>query len=200
MTKGANVLNQKRIVGGLAATLLGVAALASAAWACSVQPMVLGISPVRAAPGEQVRLEGSGVATAAPLEVHWNSASGPVIGEASADAGRRFDVAVTVPQAEPGIYTLVLVSQVDGSVGRAALEVIQAVASEQPAASGRAATVSNDVWSGLASQEAAVGFDAAMPLERRTGLPVGMALAGVGAVSLLSLLIVAGRRTARSRD
>lgn len=111
--------------------IIGVAMLvlgcASAAFACSVQPQVsYSLLPESATPGATVMVEGQNVRARTPIEIRWNGVNGKVLASVSPDSGA-FAVPVQIPEAAPGIYSLMLVTESAG-VGRTAFEVIGSAA------------------------------------------------------------------------
>lgn len=59
-------------------------------------------------PGAEVSVAGLGFDTGQAVEVRWGGPSGELLGTA---AGPDFTAPVTVPEAEPGLYTLVVLSR-----------------------------------------------------------------------------------------
>lgn len=120
------------VVSAVAALLLGIG---SAAWACIPQPRLVVVAPQASGPaGSQVSVQGIGFdSPPARTEVRWNTADGPVLGRAeTAD----FTMTVTVPQAEPGSYGVLVLSRgadgVLGNTGRATFEVTSGDAASPP--------------------------------------------------------------------
>lgn len=100
---------RRRAVAGavLVATLIGGASLA---WACTRTTTVT-LSPSFGRPGSQTQVSGRGFVTPAggvgePVEIRWNSTSGPVLGRA---VGPNFSVTVTIPEAGDGVYYLLAI-------------------------------------------------------------------------------------------
>jgi hypothetical protein len=103
-----------------------VVVAASAAWACVPQPRLVVVAPKASGPpGSRVSVEGIGFdASPARVEIRWNTADGPTLGTADqAD----FAVPVTIPDAAPGLYGILVMSRgadgVLGNTGRAAFQV-----------------------------------------------------------------------------
>ncbi|MDQ4108006.1 MAG: hypothetical protein M3138_04250, partial [Actinomycetota bacterium] len=102
-----------------AASALGMALMAwgGLALACTAVPRILSITPVTEASGttgEPVAFQGSPVlvrgeamGATVPVELRWNSSAGPIIGIATTDAKGNFAATATVPQAAPGVHTVV---------------------------------------------------------------------------------------------
>lgn len=108
---------------GIFGVVLGAASLASA---CVPQPNLVVVQPRSSGPsGTEVTVEGVGL-DPSPTEIRWNSAEGPLLGEA---VGPSFSVPVTIPEASPGLYTVVVVSRQSGggigNTGTAAFQVIE---------------------------------------------------------------------------
>lgn len=99
----------------LGAVAFGVVALvlvtASVGWAClagTAPPFVGEPQPGRALAGSSVTVGGGSWATSGPVEVLWDSATGPVLGLADVDSSGTFSVTVVIPRtASPGSYLLV---------------------------------------------------------------------------------------------
>lgn len=88
---------------GLAAATL---AAASVAWACTAYANI-SITPQTGPPGSEMTVQGRAFAepaTSNPVEIRWGSATGPVLATAP---GPSFSVPVTVPDADPGVHTVV---------------------------------------------------------------------------------------------
>ena len=84
-------------------------AVAATAWACGVLATLKVDKPV-AAPGQQLQVTGANydnnMTNFTPVQIRWNSRTGPQIGQAT-PVGGRIDTQVTVPaNAEPGWYAL----------------------------------------------------------------------------------------------
>lgn len=96
------------------------------AWACIPQARLVVITPQASGPaGSQVIVQGIGFdSPPSSTEIRWNTAEGPVLGKSDqAD----FALAVTVPEAPPGSYGILVMSRgadgVLGNTGRATFEV-----------------------------------------------------------------------------
>ena len=84
-------------------------AVAATAWACGVLATLRVDKPV-AAPGQQLQVTGANysndMTAFTPVQIRWNSRTGPQIGQAT-PVGGRIDTQVTVPtNAESGWYSL----------------------------------------------------------------------------------------------
>ena len=83
-------------------------AVAATAWACGVLATLRVDAPV-AAPGQQLTVSGinysSDMANFTPVQIRWNGRTGPQIGQAI-PVGGRISTEVTVPNADPGWYSL----------------------------------------------------------------------------------------------
>lgn len=107
---------------GIIGVTMMVMAWASVAFACSVLPQVsYSLLPESATPGSTVAVEGRNVRTQAPVEIRWNGVGGKVLASVTPVNGE-FLVPVQVPEAAPGIYSLMLVTD-NAGVGRTAFEV-----------------------------------------------------------------------------
>lgn len=113
---------------------------ATAAWACTPQPRSFAVSPSMAVAGSAASVVGQGVAPGEPVEVRWNRLDGGVIGTAVADERGRFRADVRIPEAAPGVYSVLFAAGGQPSkatgVGRLAFEVAgsngQRASSERP--------------------------------------------------------------------
>ena len=88
-----------------------------AAWACVPQARLVSIDPSSSGPsGSVVTVEGLAF-DPGPAEVRWNASDGPRL---ATTTGPDFAVPVTIPTAEAGLYSIVVLSRApDGSVGNA---------------------------------------------------------------------------------
>lgn len=111
-------------VGLAAATLLA----GGWAWACTPQPRVVSTSAESGPARSEVLVTGEGARPGAPIELRWNGVRGPVIGSGTADDAGAFASAVRLPDAGPGVHTIVAVVQ-DAGIGRTAFEITPARAS-----------------------------------------------------------------------
>lgn len=182
--------------------LLAVLSCASIAFACTGQTRILSITPQAAASGAHITVKGNGIATGTPVQVRWNSVTGAALASATTDEAGAFSVTVTVPQADPGIYYLVIGSGSEG-VGRSAFEVTAPSTERQSnAASADAAGKAGpnvDLWQGFASKapEPAGGVSLAEPTSAgRNGMTgVGALLASLGGAVLALIGISSLHRT-----
>lgn len=106
---------------------LGIAALvlggASMAWACTRSPAIY-LSPTFGQAGSQTQVTGKSFLPGAPVEIRWNSTTGPVIGNATADQNYSFSVAVVIPAKAPdGVAYIVATSPVSNDRGQASFQV-----------------------------------------------------------------------------
>ncbi|HUP68635.1 MAG TPA: hypothetical protein VM142_02350 [Acidimicrobiales bacterium] len=173
-----------RRVGSVA--VVGVAGLVlsggALAWACTAQPRVVSTSLESGPPRSPVMVRGEAVAPAGPVELRWDGVRGPVIGTAMADEFRRFEANATIPDSEPGVHAIMVVSG-DAGVGRIPFEVTPSSASTATAAR------STSPWTAAKSASSGgSGTDGS--------LLIGAALLGVGAAALSGGAAVAalGRR------
>jgi hypothetical protein len=174
---------------------------ANAVWACTAQPRIFSLGPQVGPVGLEITLEGQAV-PGAPVEVRWNSLQGVKIGEGVADFSGNFAVPARIPQAEPGIY-FILVKAANAGVFRDSFEVTaeRAVASDNRPAD-RAAS-SADLWSAFSTDSPAVESRGAQTADADSGSQaiLGAALLAAGAAALAFGLVAdrrrrhAGRRT-----
>jgi hypothetical protein len=97
------------------------------AWACVPQANLVTLSPRSSGPsGTEVTVEGLGL-DPGPVEIRWNEADGPLLGEGS---GPNLSVPVTIPDAPEGLYIVVLLArQPGGGVGNTARAAFQVTGS-----------------------------------------------------------------------
>lgn len=108
---------------GLLAIGIGAAGLS---WACTRQELIR-VDPPFGRAGTQTRVTGGAFLTGEPVELRWNAATGPVIGNAF---GPDFSVMVTVPAgATPGVYYIVATAP--ASRAAASYEVITVASQTQ---------------------------------------------------------------------
>lgn len=167
-----------------ALTVAAVLGVIGSAWACVPQPRLVVLSPMASGvAGARITVEGVGFdPPPITLDVRWNSPTGPQLGVAS---GPSFSLGVTIPSAEPGLYSIIVLSREPGgnigNTGRASFQVTTG------AAGGSAAPESSTASTVEAER------DRVSPGPLFFGLAVG---AGFG---LLLLGAVAGSFLARRR-
>lgn len=167
----------------LAVTAVVVVALAllsaGGAWACVPQPLITLTPMASGPPGTEVTV--NGYAINGQAEVRWNALDGPLLADA---LGPVFSVPIVVPEAEEGLYGLIVLERADdgslGSTARAAFEVTAEPSSPAPVDT---TTTPESPTTGAASSGASV--------------PAGLAAAG--AVGLLALGGAGGAALARRR-
>lgn len=93
---------------------------AMAAFACT-NLATLNLSESAGSPGTTIDLTGSAFSTGEgvqPVQIHWDGADGPVLGEATPDSSGAIETSVTVPEdAEPGFHVLVATQAQEGEDG-----------------------------------------------------------------------------------
>jgi len=194
-------------------TAVGFSALAliivagSFAWACTPQARLQIIPPAAGPSRTQITVSGvSGSNEPAPVEIRWNSATGPTLASVPAKGGwEAFQGQITIPDASPDVYYLVAVVGGQG-VARAAYEVTAPGSSADPtsASASRSATgVASDLWSGLAASSNAVSAQPEPSLSQTTtpkGLMAGMAFLALGVMTLSggAVLAFGRKRTAKA--
>jgi hypothetical protein len=104
------------------------------AWACVPQPGIV-VQPRSSAPaGSQVTVTGQAFGDSR-VEIRWNATDGELLG---AVPGPNFTADIAIPQAPPGLYTLIaIMREPDGAVAntaRAPFQVLEAGAPEMSAA------------------------------------------------------------------
>jgi len=181
-----------KIVVGLAA-LAAVMVSASIAWACTAQFYLNQVTPSAAPARATVSLTGSSQVQA-PVEIRWNTATGPRVDTATTGSAASFSSQITVPDVAPGVYYLVVVSS-GQKLASAPLQVTDPSANTpSPAASG-------DLWTGFDVNQPSIdglGGVSKAPGGLKAGLVLGMGLLAVGTVAAVSTLAVIGRARRRS--
>lgn len=187
--------SRRRHVSLAMAFAIGAIVLATAAWACTPQPLVLSASPMAAAPGEVIQVSGTGVPFAATVQIRLDGDNGPVLAQASPDSQGNFSTSLTVPEVASGIYTLTLSTPGGGSAGRIAVEVIGGGAPEG------GSRKTGDLWSGFSNSES-VGYPSLHAEAATDSLPGnstagwGLVVSGAGLLAAAAALIT-GRRPGR---
>lgn len=171
------------MIAGAAAIV--VLCLASTAFACSALPSVVRITPTAAQSGTTVQLAGSSVPAKGAVEIRWNGVTGPLLSTAVADQQGNFTTAVELPDAAPGVYSLLAVTEGNGGVARVAVEVL-------PSVTDPVTITAVNSWTSVDG--------AAPPVEQRgdVGMLVGVGVLSIGLIALFSAATVAavGRRRA----
>ena len=189
---------RKSLIAGVG-VLMGVLAAGGLAWACTVAPPVVVLAPRWGPAGTAVALTGTRFNPAVPVQIHWNSAEGPLLGTAS---GADFSTSVTIPAHLARTVGYVVATQ-PGPNGTLAARIPAAF--EVTDSSGGAGSASSlgtgDLWSGLsASNPAPADRLAGAPSSSETPLMLlaGLGLAALGAAAGVSALVfAAARRTKR---
>ncbi|MHB1535607.1 MAG: hypothetical protein ACYC1D_13560 [Acidimicrobiales bacterium] len=172
----------RRLLVGLGTMGAALVIGASPAWACT-NLATMNLSNASGTPGTNVTVTGSSFAAAkagpaVPVQLHWNSVTGPVLATAIPDATGNISAAVTIPQAQPGYYVLVATQQSKGvneygTPARAAFQVIspgQRPAITPSAGQSAGAATSSPSSTGVIALTVALGV-------------AGLALFGAGATS-----------------
>lgn len=183
-------MNGRRAV--VATSIVGlVLGMASVAWACTIQAKIVAVTPGTGTERSTVTVRGEGLGQSergVPVELRWNALNGPVVGTAVADPSGKFSTEVTVPEAAPGVYSLLVVAEGAG-LGRTAFEVTPSSAGSAQASSSSMANAWDRGPVGVASPEApGAGL----------GLTIGAGMLAVGLVALFSGFTVANSRRRRA--
>lgn len=186
----------------LAAGLL--LALPVAAWACTVQPRILQISPGAGTSGSNVLVEGQAVVGGQPtvlggssssVKIIWNDLSGPVLATVQPDRWGNFSASVKLPQARPGVYTLLAASD-QGALARTVFEVRSSAPGVGSPSETGVETAAADLWKGFGAGQS-FGEPSASPAGRG-GLAAGTGLLAAGGIcSTIGLAAVVRRRLSR---
>ncbi|MGH9282760.1 MAG: hypothetical protein ACRD0S_07465 [Acidimicrobiales bacterium] len=157
----------------VAVVLIGM----SAAWACTGQPLMHmatdAVGEARSHAQVEV-LANQGVS--GPVVLRWNSLEGTVLAQADVTAGEAATLDATIPDAEPGVYYLVL--ETNAGIARSAFQV-----------SGADAGAPSTPW------PAAEPAGDSRPF---SSLEVGMGLLGAGLVGMAGLTLVGVARRRRA--
>ncbi len=126
----------RRLVVGIGAVGASLVIGSSAAWACT-NLATMNLSNAAGTSGQSITVTGSSFHAASasspanvPVQLHWNSVTGPVLATAIPDQTGNISASVTIPQAAPGYYVMIATQQatpgVDeyGTPARAAFQVI----------------------------------------------------------------------------
>lgn len=121
-------MDRRRITVGALASIAVLLVAASTAWACVSGPVV-NLSTIRAQPGEQVTVTGTGFRQPHPVQVRFNALDGPILAEAASPGqDRTINAAFTVPPGTaPGDYVIVVTQT--GADGKLSLSPVRAVLS-----------------------------------------------------------------------
>lgn len=162
-----------------AMVVVALALLSGGAWACVPQPLITLTPMASGPPGTEVTV--NGYAINGQAEVRWNALDGPLLADA---LGPVFSVPIVVPEAEEGLYGLIVLERAaDGSLGSTARAAFEVTGEPSSAAPADTTTPPESPTTGAASSGASV--------------PAGLAAAG--AVGLLALGGAGGAALARRR-
>lgn len=84
------------------------------AWACTPQAYIT-LSPRMGGPGTTVTVSGRSFVNNGPVEIRWESSTGMLLREAR---GPNFTVAITIPQSDPGVYSVVATGYDTGGIAK----------------------------------------------------------------------------------
>ncbi len=165
--------------------LLGLILPSGSAWACVPQPFIFLEPASSGPPGSEVIVHGLRFGEP-DIEIRWQTPDGGTLATAT---GTDFSVPITIPQAPPGLYALLIIARGPGggidSVQRAAFQVTE---------------VGSSGVSQATPEEPAKGRQG----DNRRLVPpspgANLALLALGGVGLLSLGGLAGITLARVRD
>lgn len=156
---------------GLAGAVLGVSSLA---FACTSQ-IPFSVRPLAAPPNAAITV--SGPSSSAPVDLRWDGVDGPVIAH-SESASSTFALGARIPNAAPGMHTIVAVTRnADGTVtsrGQSPFEVTGA----------GAATVAAG-WQSGPNSAAAARQVVTSGGSGSSQLAMGMGLLGAGSAALV---------------
>jgi len=166
------------IVLAVLGSILGAASLA---WACS---QAAGFSALTQAGPVGTVFAASATGYSGPVEIHWNSADGPVVSSPLPSGGMQ----VTVPNVSPGVYYLVFATK-DAGVGRMAFDVTPSAGVFRSSAGGPA-----DLWSGFSTGSSALD-GAPAQAANSTNSAAGLGLLGLGLMMTAGVTVLAWRRS-----
>lgn len=158
---------------------------ASAAWACT-NLATTNLSSASGTSGQSITMTGSSFHTptvakpgpAVPVNIHWNSVTGPVLATAIPDATGNISATVTIPQAPPGYYVMIASQQANGvdEYGTPARSAFQVITPGQHPAVTPNAGQSAGVATSSPSSTGVIALTVALGV-------AGLALFGAGATS-----------------
>lgn len=177
-----------RVKVGLAVVVFAVVGMAGVALACTPKPQSFALDAAAGPKGEQVTVSGQTVPMAT-VGIRWDTTTGPVLAETTAEPDGSFAVPVEVPAgAEPGVGYLVgsfatYLHGQEAGVARAAFEVTDgeqaAVSTQSPWNLAQDPTVVN-AGGGLAPLSTPLVAGLGMLSVGLVGLFAGVAMAAVG--------------------
>lgn len=189
---------------GLVWAIAGVfALLGSAAWACTKQATLIGLTPQSATPFTEIIVKGKLETISSSVQIRWNSINGAdlaSVGAANSDASGNFAVPISVPDVAPGIYSVV-VSGPEYGVARAAIEVVAASTNVAPRRG--LSPTSDDLWSGLSSGSSFAGSPPVAPeATAASGAVMGVTLlaAGLAGITGAGAMVLRSRRRSSRRE
>lgn len=129
MSFGNGVIGKRCLVWlGLSVVAVTLVAVVSTAWACSPSASI-GVQPNSGPAASVATVAGQGFLAGKPVEIRWNSVSGPVLAERT---GPTFSAQVSVPATAPGYYYFVaLARNDDGTIGGKSSAAFQVTASTE---------------------------------------------------------------------
>lgn len=162
----------------VALIIVGLSGAASA----HTKPPVVAATPASSSAGTTVAVTGSALTPEMPVEIRWDSVTGPILRTATTDADGNFAASVIVPATAPGAYSLIVVANGVGAA-RTAFEVsAPATAGTQP--------VALELQAPLSRQAA--------PLDASASSDGISAMLAVGLVVLFSVLALVGLHRRRA--
>ncbi|MGH9177799.1 MAG: hypothetical protein ACRD0N_04500 [Acidimicrobiales bacterium] len=170
-------MRDRRAVAAVVAVAGTILVGISTAWACTGQPLMHLASDAVGEARSEAKVEVlANQAVSGPVVLRWNSLEGPVLARADVAAGEAATLDATIPDAEPGVYYLVL--QTNAGIARSAFQV-----------SGAGAGAPSTPWP--AAEPAGTGG----PF---SSLEAGMGLLGAGLVGMAGLTLVGVARRRRA--
>jgi len=166
------------VVLAIIGSILGAASLA---WACS---QAAGFSALTQAGPVGTTFVATATGYSGPVEIHWNSADGPVV----STPVRAGAFSVTVPDVSPGVYYLVFATK-DAGVGRMAFDVTPSAGVSRSSAG-----VPADLWSGFSTGSSSLD-GTSVRATNSTNSAAGLGLLGLGLMMTAGVTVLALRRS-----
>jgi len=150
-----------------------------------------------------VTIRGEAIAPEGGVEVLWEGTKGRQLGAAIADDRGNFSITVTIPQAPPGVYSIVASAKGSG-LARTPFEITETPSIAGPRVTadslGGSSRTASDLWTGFAGTPGGVDGAAALASAANTPNPLvpGLVLIAAGLVGLGGVIPVVALRRRRS--
>lgn len=172
------------------------------AWACTVQPRILTLTPTSGTVGTHVIVSGDGTIPETEIVVHWNGLGGPRLGVTESAADGTFAVSIVVPAVENGVYSVVIATQ-DAGIGRNSFEVIGSsqLTENRQAPASLIRSLPDSPWAGLEktadlpADYAPQGVPVIEGRESAQRGALGLAMSAVGVAILMGTAVLYSKKT-----